>query len=147
VAIGDIMGIQNIAIVNELGQVVNHVVADTDDTELIERLHAEWGTHRFVVTTDEDVIFFDESDDIWTTHCDDPNCDKQGFTLPEARLTAIREANVVVNPFAEPNHETVKINGRVYPADSHLIKENASDRPVGWTLPANEAEVSLADAE
>jgi len=135
------MGIQNIAIVNELGQVVNHVVADTDDTELIERLHAEWGTHRFVVTTDEDVLMFDESDDIWTTHCDDPNCDKQGFNLPEVRLEAIAALH------AEPPHETVKINGRVYPADSHLIKENASERPAGWTLPDDETEVSLRDAE
>ena len=140
-AIGDIMGIQNIAIINELGQVVNHVVADTDDTELIERLHAEWGTSRFVVTTDEDVLMFDESDDIWTTHCDDPNCDKQGFNLPEARLAVI----AALNP--EPAHETVKINGRIYPADSHLIKENASDRPAGWALPSGEVEVSLADAE
>lgn len=135
--------IKNVALVNELGQVINHVVVDTDDTETMEALHAEWTTHRHVETTDEDVIILDESPEIWTTHCDDPNCEKNGFNLPDGYVT---EPTLTVIP-SPVDHETVSINGKVYPTDSLLIKENASLRPAGWSLPEGVGEVTLADKD
>jgi hypothetical protein len=39
------------------------------------------------------------------------------------------------------------INGRAYPSNSLLIKENAHLRNPGWTIAEDEVEVSLADAD
>lgn len=133
--------IKNVAIINQLGQVVNHIVVDTDDTKLLDNLHAEWGTNRHVETTESDVIILDPSPEIWTTHCDNPDCEKSGFNLPEEPVVAIEPIEPI-----EPIEE-VTINGRVYPIDSLLIKENAHLRPAGWIFPSGDVEVSLADAE
>jgi len=138
--------IKSIALVNELGQVVNHVMADTDDVEVIEMLHAVWGTTRYVDTTMEDVIVLHKDDDVWTTHCDDPVCEQNGFNLP-SRDILLRIAGVEETQPAVTHIETVTINGRVYPKDSLLIKENASTRPEGWILPEGQEEVSMADVD
>jgi len=147
--------IKNVALVNELGQVVNHVVVDTDDTKTIDALHEQWGTHRHVITED-DVIILHPSEEVWTTHCDDSSCDKNGFTLPdwEVYYKALGIELPLATPivYEEPptpsdDYEEVTINGRVYPDDSLLIKENAHKRPKGWVLPDGAVEVSLADKE
>lgn len=141
--------IKNIALINELGQVINHVVADTDDVAVIEMLHDVWGTTRYVETSDENVIILNKDPEVWTTHCDDPTCDKNGFNLPaEAELLRVGVITPTVTPPTETTFiETVVINGRTYPKDSHLIKENAHTRPEGWTLPEGQEEVSMADAD
>ena len=143
--------IKNVALVNELGQVVNHVVVDTEDTETIAALHEQWTTTRFVETNDDDVIILHKSDAVWTTHCDNPDCEKSGFTLPAwdvyySALGIVEPTDVEVSEPAN-DFKPVTINGRKYPDDSLLIKENASKRPVGWVLPEGEEEVSLADKE
>lgn len=130
------MTIENVALVNELGQVVNHVVVDIDDTGIMDALHEYWGTVRHVVTKVDDVIILDESPEIWTTHCDNPDCETTGFNIP------IVEEETSIIPI-----EQVIIGTRAYPIDSFLIKENAHTRPVGWVLPEDEKEVSLADAK
>ena len=136
------MAIENVALINELGQVVNHVVVDTDDKETMDALHETWETHRHVVTNN-DVIILDESPEIWTTHCDDPDCDKSGFNLPENYTQpVIPQPEISLNP-NDYDHEVVLINGRIYPADSWLIKENAHTRPKDWILPDGVEEVSL----
>lgn len=143
--------IKNVALINELGQVVNHVVVDTDDTETIAGLHKEWQTTRFVETSENDVIHLSSAEDVWTTHCDDPDCDKTGFNLPEferfAESVGIVVPTITLPAPVENDFTEITINGRKYPDDSLLIKENASKRPVGWILPKGEEEVSLADKE
>ena len=140
--------IKNIALINELGQVVNHVVADTDDAAVMEMLHGVWGTTRYVETSDDNVIILDKDPEVWTTHCDDPDCDKTGFNLPtEEELKKIGVITTVTPPTDTTFIETVKINGRTYPKDSRLFKENAHLRAEGWTLPEGEVEVSLADID
>jgi hypothetical protein len=152
VAIGDMMSpIKNVALVNQLGQVVNHVIVDTDDTETIEALHEQWGTHRYVETTEEDVIILHSSEEVWTTHCDSPDCDTKGFTLPDhaVYMKALGIELPVFNETEELSREfeEITIKGRKYPDDSLLIKENAAKRPIGWVLPDGVEEVSLVDKE
>jgi hypothetical protein len=150
VAIGEIMSpIKNVALVNELGQVINHVVVDTEDTETMDALHEQWGTYRHVETSNEDIIILHESNEVWTTHCDDPDCEKTGFNLPDLEVYAKVQGleKPPVFEIAEEKHKVITIKGREYPDDSLLIKENVSKRPNGWVLPEGEVEVSLADKE
>lgn len=150
------MGLETFALINEQGQVVNHIVVDkeADDFEEIMSGQLEnWACTRYVETTeDKPVIILDEDPAIWTTHCADPACENQGFTLPEG-YNAVQVVEVVVEPAPQSlnpedyDHDFVVIKGKVYPADSKLIKENAASRPVGWVLPEGAKEVSLADAD
>jgi len=142
--------IKNVALINKLGQVVNHVVVDTDDKELLDALHVEWDTHRHVETKDDDIIILHQSEEVWTTHCNDLECENKGFTLPDAEVY-FKALGVEIPPatteieFVPPKEIT--INGRVYPEDSLLIKENAARRPEGWVLPEGVLEVSLSDKD
>lgn len=143
--------IKNVALINELGQVINNVVVDTDDTETIAALHKEWQTTRFVETADNDVIHLSVADDVWTTHCDDADCDKTGFNLPDFERFA-ESVGIVVPTITSPapvenDFTEITINGRQYPDDSLLIKENAFQRPAYWVLPDGAEEVSIADKE
>ena len=142
------MGLETFALINSLGQVVNHVVidkeADNFETVIADQL-VVWDCVRYVETSeDTPLIILDESPEIWTTHCADAACENQGFNPPSEDLLklhyGITETNVV-------DHAVVKIGGRTYPADSMLIKENAANRPAGWTLPEGETEVSMADKD
>lgn len=117
--------IKNVALVNELGQVVNHVVVDTDDAETMAGLHEYWKTTRYVETTETDTIILDESDDIWTTHCEDPNCAEQGFTLPIGYRVEEKEEEHITRKMSE------------LPADSLLLEANKDKRPEGWVFPSN----------
>lgn len=138
--------IRNVALVNELGQVVNHVVVDTDDTETIANLHEHWGTTRFVETNEEEVIILHASDEIWTTHCNNPSCDKHGFNLPDLQRIAEIDGNVIIAPpVPEKEFVEITIGGKKYPSDSLLIKENAHLRPEGYQLPEGVEEISLED--
>lgn len=120
------MTIENIALVDERGYVINHVVVDTDDTETINALHERWGTSRYVVTGDTDVIILHESDEIWTEHCNNESCPNHGFNLPseEVLLPALG--------IEIPKHERKRSE---LPADSLLLEENAANRPEGWVYP------------
>jgi hypothetical protein len=123
------MAIKNVALVNANDQVVNIVVVDVEDEVIIAGLHEFWGTVRWVeFDHDADDIILDESPEIWTTHTEET-----GFVPP--------------TPVAISTIGTVVINGRTYPADSHLIIENAATRPAGWVLPEGQVEVSLSDAD
>ena len=131
------MGLETFALINSLGQVINHVIIDKE-ADNFEQVMADqleyWACTRYVETTEEQpVIILDNDPEIWTTHCDNPDCDKHGFNLP------------VIQSFVEPvlNHTTIEINGRIYPSDSLLIKENAHLRPAGWEIPEGETEVAL----
>lgn len=135
------MSKETFAIINENDQVVNHILVDKDAPDFEEVMAgqlAHWGCVRYVETTDRAVtIILDESPNIWTTHTEET-----GFVIPSEYETPPH-----VFPTHEPDHETVSIKGRIYPADSLLIKENASRRPEGWVLPEGQTEVSLADAD
>jgi len=140
---------ETFALINDQDQVVNHIVIDKDDagfeSNMADQL-THWGCVRYVETTEEQpIIILDESPVIWTTHTEEG-----GFVLPEGYVENIEitlePQPQSTNP-ADYDHEIVVINGRVYPADSKLIKENASSRPAEWTLPDGEVEVSLSDAE
>lgn len=135
------MTIEKIALINEEGQVVNYVLVDVDDTETITGLHEVHNTTRYVVANDE-VIILDDSPEIWTTHCDNPDCKNHGFNLPTVETPVAQIPKQSTNP-DDYDHDIVVINGRVYPADSWLIKENAANRPDGWVLPDGQVEVSL----
>ena len=131
------MSKESFAIINDQDQVVNHILVDKDAPDF-EQVMADqlayWGCVRYVETTEENpVIVLDPSPVIWTTHSEET-----GFVLPTFAPVIVEE---------KPNHATVVINGRTYPADSLLIQENAATRPVGWVLPDGEVEVSLSDAE
>lgn len=138
------MSKETFALINDKDQVVNHIVIDKDDANFESNMAgqlAHWGCVRYVETdVENDVIILDESPEIWTTHTED-----EGFVLPEGYKTTaelIFTGEIEVAP-----HPTVMIKGRKYPADSLLIKENASLRPEGWTLPEGAKEVSLKDAD
>lgn len=145
------MGLETFALINDKDQVVNHVVidkeADNFETVMADQL-AYWDCVRYVETTeDNSIIILHPSDEIWTTHKED-----DGFILPDMELYYKAmgvETEVVptLEEVKEAKFTPVTINGRVYPDDSLLIKENASKRPVGWVLPEGEEEVSLADKE
>jgi len=140
------MPLETFALINALGQVVNHIVIDKDnenfESNMADQL-AVFECTRYVETTEEQpVIILDESPEIWTTHCDNPDCEKTGFNLPEQKI--------IVEPIVDSSNdpiETVVIKGRTYPADSMLIKENASRRPAGWSFPEGVVEVTLADKD
>jgi hypothetical protein len=98
---------------------------------------AHWECVRYVETNvEKDLIILDPSPEIWTTHTE-----QDGFVLPTISI-----ANNIAEEAITPVEE-VTINGRVYPVDSKLIKENAHLRPEGWVLPEFEVEVSLKDAD
>jgi len=130
------MSKETFAIINDQDQVVNHIIVDKDAPDFEEVMAGQlsfWNCVRYVETTNEQpIIILDPSPEIWTTHSEET-----GFVLPTL--------NVV--PSVQDDHEKVTISGRVYPADSLLIKENADKRPAGWSLPAGEVEVSLANVE
>lgn len=132
--------IKNVALINELGQVVNHVVVDTDDAETIAGLHTQWGTTRYVETTEDDVIILHKDDDIWTEHCDNPACDNHGFNLPDAETYLKRIGAWVEAAVVEPIEEK-EVNGKKYPIDSKLLKSNAHLRPEGYVFPEGLTEV------
>jgi hypothetical protein len=138
------MSKETFAIINDQDQVVNHIVIDKDDANFESNMAdqlARWGCVRYVETDlQTDIIVLDESPEIWTTHTD-----ATGFVLPQTTPTPVI-VPTSKNP-ADYDHEIVIINDRVYPADSLLIRENASSRPAGWVLPSHEVEVSLSDAE
>jgi len=136
---------ETFALINDQDQVINHIVIDKDDanfeTNMAGQL-AHWGCIRYVETNvQEDAIILDESPTIWTTHTEET-----GFVLPEDYKPRTIESTIVDSSPVTP-HETITISGRVYPKDSLLIKENVSRRPEGWTLPEDEVEVSLSDAD
>lgn len=130
--------IKNVALINELGQVVNHVIVDTDDTETITALHKEWKTTRYVETNDE-VIILHQDDDIWTEHCDNPDCEKSGFNLPDEE-TYLKRIGAWVQPVTLTIEEKT-VNGKKYPIDSKLLKSNAHLRPEGYQFPEGVTEV------
>lgn len=145
------MSQETFALVNDKDQVVNHIVLDkeTDNFEAVmsEQL-SHWGCVRYVETTeDQPVIILDSSPEIWTTHKEET-----GFVLPEGYYSssdtevALQAPPLSKNP-TDYDHEIVVIKGRVYPADSLLIKENAASRPNGWVLPEGEVEASLSDID
>ena len=143
------MSKETFAIINEQDQVVNHIIVDKDAPDFEEVMVgqlAHWNCVRYVETTEEQpVIILDESPKIWTTHNEET-----GFVLPEGFTTELVLTPIIKEQSKNPadyDHEIVVINGRVYPVDSTLIKENASSRPEGWALPDGEVEVSLSDAE
>lgn len=131
------MTIKNIALINENNQVVNHVIADVDDALVMEMLYREWNAVRHVETKETDDIVLNPDPEIWTTHTDE-----DGFVPPAPLVVEIPLPEVDDNRI-----ETVVINGRTYPKNSLLIRENNYRRPEGWTLPEGEVEVSLADVE
>lgn len=131
------MTIKNIALINEHNQVVNHVIADTEDASVMEMLFREWNAVRYVETVETDDIVLNPDPEIWTIHTDE-----NGFVPPPPIVVEILPPELSQNEV-----ETVIINGRTYPKDSRLIKENSHLRPEGWILPEGEVEVSLADAE
>jgi hypothetical protein len=141
--VGVKMAIKNVALINANDQVVNIVIVDVEDEVTMVGLHEQWGTVRWVeFDHDADDIILDPSPEVWTTHTEET-----GFEIPESYKTV-----TVVIEDAENTEETtpveeVTINGRVYPKDSLLIKENASRRPEGWVFPDGETEVSLSDAD
>jgi len=140
------MGLETFAIINDKDQVVNHIVVDKEASNFEEVMAGQlelWACVRYVETTEEQpVIVIDESDDIWTTHTE-----ADGFVLPVHPNTIV-EPNVLQIEHLEVNDgATVTINGRVYPTNSLLIKENASKRPQGYSLPEGQVEVSLEDAD
>ena len=119
--------IKNVALVNELGQVVNHVVVDTDDTVTMAALHEQWGTVRYV-ETENDVIILHESDDIWTTHTEG-----DGFILPDQQ----KYLDTIGVKVEEPKPDIIERKISELPADSWLLEANAANRPEGWTFPAH----------
>lgn len=139
------MSKETFAIINDKDQVVNHILVDKDapDFEAVMTAQlAHWGCVRYVETTNEEhLIILDPSPEVWTTHTEET-----GFVIPEAYLVPAPSVDEVTIA-AEPDHETVKIKGRTYPADSLLIAENAALRPAGWVIPDGQTEVSLADAD
>ena len=80
------MGLETFALINELGQVINHIVVDKEADNFEEIMVGQlehWVCTRYVETTEEQpVIILDADPEIWTTHCDDPDCEKTGFNLP-----------------------------------------------------------------
>ncbi len=137
------MSKETFAIINDKDQVVNHILVDKDAPDFEQVMAdqlAHWGCVRYVETTPDQSIILDPSPTVWTTHTE-----QDGFILPEG-LTNQEIKPAPLDPANIP-HPTVKIGGRIYPADSLLIKENASNRPDGWVLPEDAQEVSLADAE
>lgn len=143
------MSKETFALINDLDQVVNHIVVDKEGADFQQVMAdqlAYWGCVRYVETTEEQpVIVLDPSPEIWTTHTE-----ATGFVLPEGYVTdenIISEQKPLSTNPADYDHEIVIIKGRVYPADSLLIKENAARRPNGWVLPEGATEVSLSDAE
>jgi hypothetical protein len=134
---------ETFALINDKDQVVNHIVIDKDDANFEVNMAGQlthWACVRYVETTEEQpVIILDESPTIWTTHTEET-----GFVIPEEYLPPVVEPTPLV---ILPDHETVVINGKTYPKDSLLIKENASLRPEGWVLPEDAVEVTLADKE
>lgn len=136
------MSKETFALINDLDQVVNHIVVDKEGADFQQVMAdqlAHWGCVRYVETTvEQPVIILDESPEIWTTHTEET-----GFVLPEGATGSVQVEFIS----EERSHETVKIKGRTYPVDSLLIKENASTRPEGWVLPEGVEEVSLNDAD
>lgn len=133
--VGVKMSKETFALINDQDQVVNHIVVDKDAPEFEQVMAdqlAHWECVRYVETTEEDNIILDPSPEIWTTHTEET-----GFVLPSVLPTFVIDT---------PMKHYV-INGREYPFNSLLIKENSPLRPEGWTLPEGEVEVSLADAE
>ena len=144
------MALETFALINADDQVVNHIVVDKEGADfksiIADRL-VQFNCVRYVETTESTpTIIMHESEVIWTTHQEGANPDNADFVLPDNEILN-NVLGIVPPPPVEPDYELVTINGRVYPADSHLIVENADTRPVGWVLPAGEAEVSLSDAE
>jgi len=134
------MGLETFAIINDNNQVINHIVVDKEADnfeEVMAQQLAVWGCVRYVETTEEKpVIILDPDPTVWTTHTE-----TDGFVIPEKYQPILPiEDNT-------PDHETVTINGKVFPADSLLIKENAHLRPEGYTIPAGAEEVSLEDKD
>jgi hypothetical protein len=140
------MSKETFALINEQDQVVNHIVIDKDDTNFESNMAGQlehWGCVRYVETDiEKDLIIIDESPLIWTTHTE-----ADGFVVPVGYNTEIIEtpAEVIEKPLWDGSKVT--INGREYPSDSLLIKENAQYRYTGWVVPVDEVEVSLSDAE
>lgn len=138
------MSKETFAIINDKNQVVNHIVVDKDAPNFEEVMAgqlAHWNCVSYVeTTTEQPVIILDESPEIWTTYTEET-----GFVLPETYQAGSVVEEIIIEGFSDEDHETVVIKGRKYPADSLLIKENATLRPAGWVLPEGEVEVSLAD--
>lgn len=140
------MSKETFAIINDKDQVVNHILVDKDAPDFEEVMAgqlAHWGCVRYVETTEEQpVIILDPSPEIWTTHTEET-----GFVIPEQYVSKQDIVFIAEGEPSQPTHPQVTIKGRVYPADSLLIKENASLRPEGWVLPEGVMEVSLKDAD
>jgi hypothetical protein len=128
------MGLETFALINSLGQVINHIVVDKEADNFEEVMAGQlehWDCTRYIETTEEKpVIILDADPEIWTTHCDNPDCEKTGFNLPE-----IAEAPVSVVMERDPDIEIVVRKKSELPEDSLLLEENAANRPEGWIFP------------
>lgn len=138
------MSKETFAIINDMDQVVNHILVDKDASDFEEVMAgqlAHWNCVRYVETTEEQpVIILDPSPEIWTTHTE-----TTGFVLP-AYLAKNQVGTAIETP-REPLEHEVKVGGRILPKDSMLFVENAARRPAGWSLPEGTVELSLSDAE
>ncbi len=119
------MGLETFALINNLDQVVNHIVVDKDAANFEEVIAGQlehWGCVRYVETTEEQpVIILDADPEIWTTHNDE-----QGFVLPDGSYTS------------QTTGEYIKLctkKASELPDDSLLLEANKANRPVGWEWP------------
>jgi hypothetical protein len=128
------MGLETFALINELGQVINHIVVDKEADNFEEVMAGQlehWACTRYVETTEEQpVIILDADPEIWTTHCDDPDCEKTGFNLPVTETPPHTQARTWPEGI-----ETIERKRSELPDDSLLLEENASARPDGWVYP------------
>lgn len=123
------MGLETFALINDKGQVVNHILVDKESADFETTMAGQlehWGCIRYVETTeDQPIIILDESPEIWTTHCNTEGCENEGqFILPN-QFTP-------VDPFAPMTKKKSEL-----PSDSLLLEENASNRPEGWAFPSH----------
>ena len=135
------MGRETFALINNEDQVVNHILVDKEASDFEEVMNgqlAHWGCVRYVETTENDLVDLFEDPKIWTTHTEET-----GFVAPPRPVILLEDNR---KP-SECLPGAVRINGRIYPPDSLLIKENAHLRPDGWDFAEGVKEVSLEDAE
>lgn len=136
------MSHETFALINEQDQVVNHIVINKDDANFETNMAGQleyWSCVRYVETTeDTPVIILDPSPEIWTIHTE-----AEGFVLPQIVTPEIE----IPDASPTPTFTKLMINGRAYPSNSLLIKENAHLRPIGYIFPEDEDEVSLEDID
>jgi hypothetical protein len=119
------MGLETFALINDLDQVVNHIVVDKEASNFEEVMAGQlehWGCVRYVETTEEQpLIILDADPEIWTTHNDE-----QGFILPDGSYT-----NQTTGEYIELRTKKAS----ELPEDSLLLEANKANRPEGWEWP------------